>query len=646
MPAIAPSPFPILIPAATKPPTPAVATPAASQQKQNTYLSLLQLSLHPEEGHQVHALIVKSSRSADPYFAGRLVEFYSLSSSDPDRTLPLADKILSLLPSPPPLFLYNTLIRGHLLNRSPRASLRLFPRVPDPDRFTFTFALKACTRLPPGLLPLLAPQLHARAAKAALASDPHVRNKLIHAYSLSGRIADARKVFDASTTPSPDVVAWNTMLQAYADHGDARSLLDLFSRMPCRDVVSWNTVMAFYVQTGEFEAAVATFRTMQQGRRCCPNRVTLVTVLSAASHLGALALGRWAHAYIDKHGIELDENLGSSLVNMYSKCGCVEGAVHAFKAAKCRSVDTWNAMIAGFTGNGLSSKAVELFYKMEDSGVVTPNLVTFNCILNACSHGGMVDTGVELFEKMIGVYNIEPDIGHYGCMVDLFSRAGLFDKAEDMMGKMPMEPDVVMWKALVGACRIHKNFKLGEKAGHKLIEVAPDDHAGYVLLSNLYATANDWNGVYRVRKMMAKRGVKKVPGCSSIELDGTVHEFIAGDAANYRKKEIYDMLDEMGEKLRLAGYEADTTQVLLDIEDEEAKESSLFHHSEKIAVAFGLIRTKPGTTIRVVKNLRVCGDCHSAMKFLSEVYGRDIIVRDSNRFHHFSRGLCSCQDYW
>lgn len=436
------------------------------------------------------------------------------------------------------------------------------------------------------------------------------------------------------------------MLQAYAAAQDGEALWEFFRQMPTRDVVSWNTVIRFYVDAGEYDEAVMVFRDMMESGECCPNRVTVITVLSAACHLGALDQGKWAHAYVVRRGVEVDENLSSALINMYSKCGCIECAVDTFAAAKRRSVDTWNAMIAGFTVNGFSSRAIDLFREMERTEGVMPNLITFACVLNACSHGGLVEEGVQLFRKMTEVYKIEPDIGHYGCMVDLFARAGMFDKAEETIGKMPMEPDAVMLKALVGACRIHRNFELGEEAGYKLIEVAPDDHASYVLLSNIYATVNDWNGVHKVRRMMSKRGVKKVPGCSSIELDGTVHEFIAGDATNSRKQEIYEMLEEMGERLRHAGYEPDTRQVLLDIEDDKAKESSLKHHSEKLAIAFGLIRTSPGTTIRLVKNLRVCGDCHNAIKILSEVYGRDIIVRDANRFHHFSKGSCSCKDYW
>lgn len=447
--------------------------------------------------------------------------------------------------------------------------------------------------------------------------------------------------------PEPDIIAWNSLLEGYASANDAESLHEVFDLMPVRDVVSWNTLMGFYIEISEFEEVIVIFRAMQESRECEPNRVTMINVLTAVTHLSALGQGKWVHAYIGRNGIELDEKLGSALINMYSKCGCIEGAVYAFDVVTIRkSCDTWNAMICGFTANGDSLRALELFSVMEKTSGLVPNHITFSCVLNACSHGGLVDEGMRLFEKMSSVYGIEPDITHYGCMVDLFSRAGLFEKVEAVIDQMPMEPDVVMWKAIVAACRVHGNTELGEKAGHRLIEVAPNDHAGYVLLSNIYAKGNDFNGVHEVRKMMMDRGVKKVPGCSSVEVGGEVHEFIAGDGSHSRKEDIYVMLGEMAERLKLAGYKPDMEQVLLDIDEDEAKESSLSLHSEKLAIAFSLVSTEASSTIRIVKNLRVCGDCHAAIKLLSVIYDRDIIVRDSSRFHHFQKGSCSCGDYW
>ncbi|KAJ4962114.1 hypothetical protein NE237_022024 [Protea cynaroides] len=607
--------------------------------KPNTNLSLLHLCNNLREATQVHALIIKSSQITDTYSASRLAEFYAISDNG---SLKYAQKVLDSVQEPY-TFLWNAVIRGNLIKHNPLKTILLYDRMlrqsVEPDHFTFTSLLKACTQLP---APAIGKQLHSQIVKLGLEYSPFIRNKLIHLYAVSGSISDARKLFDSST--ELDIVTWNSMLEGYADNTDGDALHQLFDKMPHRDVVSWNTMIAFYVQVSDFKQAIAIFRRMQEnGER--PNRVTLISLLSAVSYLGALAQGRWIHAYIDKHGIELDQNLGSALINMYAKCGCLEGAVQAFRQTIQKNVDTWNAMITGLATNGQSLKALRLFSEMECLGV-SPNAITFVSVLNACSHGGLVEEGVKHFKMMSQKYGIEPDVTHYGCMVDLFGRAGLFDKIEEIIGAMPMKPDAVMWKALLGACRIHGNLEMGQQAGHQLIELAPNDHASYVLLSNLYAIDDKWDAVHRLRRMMRERGIRKPPGCSSIEMDGVVHEFVVGDTTHSRKKEMYEMLDEMEERLMLAGYKPDTGQVLLHIDDEETKQTSLGHHSEKLAVAFGFISTNPGTTIRVVKNLRVCTDCHSTMKLLSKIYGRDIIVRDSNRFHHFRDGSCSCLDYW
>ncbi|KAL5725666.1 hypothetical protein ACHQM5_008785 [Ranunculus cassubicifolius] len=613
--------------------------PSAKSPHSNTNLSLLQLSTHLQEAKQIHALMIKSSQINDTYSAARLAEFYSISNNS---SLDYAQKILDSVQEPYP-FLWNTVMRGHLKNHNPLKALLLYDQMVrksvEPDHFTFTFTLKACTQLP---APRFGKQLHCQIIKCREDHRPYIRNKLIHLYAVCGSVECARKLFDESS--DLDIVSWNSMLECYVDNGDKESAHELFDRMPVKDAVSWNTMIAFYVQMGEFGEALEMFQKMQDNGEK-PNRVTLVSALSAVASLGALAQGSWIHAYIDKHGIELDETLGSALVNMYNKCGCVEGAIRAFSDTKRKSVDTWNAMISGLASNGHSVKAIEYFLDME-SEKVWPNAITFSGVLNACSHGGLVEDGSRYFNKMTDVYGVKPDIAHYGCMVDLFGRAGLIEQAEEMIRTMPMKPDAAMWKSLVGACRIHKNLEIGERAGLELINLAPDDHAGYVLLSNIYAMGNNWEGVQKVRNIMWDRGIKKPPGCSSVELDGVVHEFVVGDTGHSQKKEIYNMLNEMGEKLKLAGYEPKIEEVLLDIEDDEVKQSSLGHHSEKLAVAFGFISTSPRTTIRVLKNLRVCSDCHSVMKLLSKTYSRDIIIRDSNRFHHFRDGSCSCKDYW
>ncbi|KAL6656183.1 hypothetical protein ACP70R_007009 [Stipagrostis hirtigluma subsp. patula] len=529
---------------------------------------------------------------------------------------------------------------------NPHLALPLFDHLlrsgADPDPAAYALALASCAR---GRDPGAAAQLHAHAAKRGAASHRRVHGRLVHAYAACGMLPHARKVFDGGT--DNDMVTWNCLLRGYArEGGDADALREFFTMMPSRDTVSWNTVISWCVVNGEYDEAIVVLREMLAIRECQPDRVTLVSVISAIAHLGALALGLWAHAYVSRKGIEIDEKLSSALINMYARCGFIDGAVHVFENFGSKmSLDTWNAMLTGFTTNGCNERALELFSRMESAGLV-PDKITFNSVLNACSHGGLVEEGIRCFERMSKSHGIEPDIAHYGCMVDLFCRAGMFEKAEEMIQTMPMEPDASMWKALLGACRTHKNLELGKKAGHRLIEAAPNDHAAYVLLSNIYALDGNWGGVHKVRKLMLDRGVQKIPGSSSLELDGVIHEFISGDKSHSRKRDIYEMLSEMCRQLKIAGHVPDTSQVLLDIDDEDVKESSLALHSEKLAIAFGLISSSPGTPIRVVNNLRICGDCHNAIKLLSKIYGRLIIVRDANRFHHFREGACSCGDYW
>jgi len=242
-------------------------------------------------------------------------------------------------------------------------------------------------------------------------------------------------------------------------------------------------------------------------------------------------------------------------------------------------------------------------------------------------------------------YKMTPKLEHYGCMIDLLGHSGLFKEAEEMINMMEMEPDGVIWCSLLKACKMHGNVELGESFAENLIKIEPENPGSYVLLSNIYASAGRWNEVAKTRALLNDKGMKKVPGCSSIEIDSVVHEFIIGDKFHPRNREIYGMLEEMEVLLEKAGFVPDTSEVLQEME-EEWKEGALRHHSEKLAIAFGLISTKPGTKLTIVKNLRVCRNCHEATKLISKIYKREIIARDRTRFHHFRDGVCSCNDYW
>jgi pentatricopeptide repeat protein len=266
-------------------------------------------------------------------------------------------------------------------------------------------------------------------------------------------------------------------------------------------------------------------------------------------------------------------------------------------------------------------------------------------VLSACSHTGLVEKGTEYFYSMGRDYGITANSKHYTCMIDLLGRAGRLDEAQNLMRSMPFEPDAATWGALLGASRIHGHTELGEKAAKIIFEMEPDNSGMYVLLSNMYAASGRWGDVSKMRLKMRDSHVRKVPGYSWLEAQNKIHTFSAGDHFHPDNDRIYAFLEELNLKMKLDGYVSSTNMVLHDVEEEE-KEHMLKYHSEKLAVAFGILSIPAGRPIRVMKNLRVCEDCHNAIKHISKIEGRLIILRDSHRFHHFSGGSCSCGDYW
>lgn len=523
-----------------------------------------------------------------------------------------------------------------------------------PNQFTFPSVLKACART--GNVEM-GKQIHGLVLKYGLDNDVFILSNLVRMYVMCGAMEDAdflfcRKVMGYGNMyravkdkrrEEGNVVLWNVMVDGYVRIGDFRAARELFDKMPQRSVVSWNVMISGYAQNGLFKEAIELFRDMQL-EDVCPNYVTLVSVLPAISRLGALELGKWVHLYAERKNIEINDVLGSALVDTYSKCGSIEKALQVFERLPKENAITWNSIIGGLAMHGRAKDALHYFSRMQKAGV-RPTDVTYIGLLNACSHGGLVEEGRSFFNHMVSLVGLEPRIEHYGCMVDLLGRAGHLEEAEELILNMPIKQDDVIWKALLGACKMHKNIEIGKRVAEILMDLAPHDSGSYVALSNLYASSGNWEAVSEVRLMMKDMDIKKDPGCSWIELDGVIHEFFVEDESHSRAKEIHSMLEEISNQLRLVGYRPKTEQVLLNM-DEEEKQTTLQYHSEKIAIAFGLISTGPDTPLRIVKNLRICEDCHVSIKLISQIYKRKIIVRDRKRFHHFEHGTCSCKDYW
>ncbi|KAI4354469.1 hypothetical protein L6164_003329 [Bauhinia variegata] len=605
---------------------------------------------------QIHAFFIKTAQSDDPSVATELLK---LSATSDFRDTQYALSVFGKMREPN-CFAWNTLIRALAeSDDSPLEALLMFCKmvtdgVVEPNRFTFPSVLKACSRL--GKLED-GKQVHGLAVKFGFDDDEFVVSNLLRMYVMCGNMEDAHVLFYRKVVGVEDmkglvrdkrrregnVVMWNVMIDGYVRLGNLDTARQLFDKMPQRSVVSWNVMISGYAQNGAFMGAIEMFYKMQMGD-VSPNRVTLVSVLPAISRIGALELGKWIHLYAEKNKIQIDDVLGSALMDMYSKCGSIEKAIQVFEKLPKRNVITWNAIIGGLAMHGRANLALEYFSMMERSRV-NPSDVTYIAILSACSHAGLVDKGRSFFDQMVNVVGLQPRIEHYGCMVDLLGRAGLLEEAEELILNMPMKPDDVIWKALLAACKMHKNIEIGRQAAEVLMHLAPHDSGAYVALSNLYASSGDWDRVAEVRLMMKDYDIRKDPGCSWIEIDGVIHEFLVEDSSHPRAREIHSMLEEISSKLNMEGHKPDITQVFLNV-DEEQKESALHYHSEKIAVAFGLISTTPKTPLRIVKNLRICEDCHSSMKLISKIYERKITIRDRKRFHHFENGLCSCMDYW
>ncbi|KAF8389767.1 hypothetical protein HHK36_024286 [Tetracentron sinense] len=590
--------------------------------------SIISISTSFNHIKQIHARIFTLGLHQNNFITTKLLSLCSSTSSINHACLTFRHV------SNPTVGLWNIFIRVLSQNNLPDETLKTYTLMKNsqipPDNFTFPFVLKACAALPPS--PPLGRAIHGEVIRTGFKTDPYIHNSLIDLYSKTGCLKEALFLFEGIAVR--DVVTWNSMIAGCFRREDVEKGRDLFDRMPERNVVSWNTVIAGYAQNGKSPEALRLFRRMQS-EGILPNEVTLVSVLSACAQAGAIGVGKWVHRYIERSRITLDIYLSNCLIDMYSKGGSLKDAREVFDGMIERSVVSWNSMISGLAMHGCGEDAVLLFEEMEQAGV-EPNDITYIGVLCACTHARLIEEGRRYFKQMVE---------HYGCMVDLLSRGGCVIEAHELIKRMPVSPDAGIWGSLLGACRTHGHIELAEHAVVQLLELEPGNAGNYVLLSNIYAAKGHWDNVEQVREKMKGKKVQKTPGSSSIEIESSIHEFVIGDKSHTCSNEIYDKLNELAVQLRLAGYVPETDSVLHDICEEE-KENALNVHSEKLAIAFGLISTAPGMPIRVIKNLRICRDCHSATKLLSKIVEREIIVRDRIRFHHFKDGTCSCKDFW
>ncbi|GKV42448.1 hypothetical protein SLEP1_g49852 [Rubroshorea leprosula] len=588
------------------------------------------------EGRELHGLVFKLGFDSDPFIQTGLVGMYSACLRISEARL-VFDKM-----SHQDIVVWNIMIDGYCQSMLFNDALELFDEMKranfEPDEMILCTVLSACGRA--GNLSF-GKAIHAYINENNLQIDSHLRSALVTMYASCNCMGMAQELFDQMGTKN--LVVSTAMVSGYSRLGRVEDARLIFDQMIEKDLVCWSAMISGYAESDNPQEALRLFKELQI-LQIKPDHVTMLSIISACAHLGLLDQAKWIHVYVNRNGFGGALPINNALIDMYSKCGTLETARGVFNKMTRRNVISWTTMINAFALHGDANNALEFFYKMKEENI-EPNEITFIGVLYACSHAGLVEEGRKIFASMINEHRITPKHEHYGCMVDLFGRANHLREALEVVETMPMAPNVIIWGSLMAACRIHGETELGEFAAKRVLELEPDHDGALVLLSNFHAKERRWEDVGELRKVMKERGIFKEKGCSRIEMDNEVHEFLMADRNHEQVDKIYEKLDEVVSRLKLIGYAPNAGSVLVDLEEEEKREVVLWH-SEKLALCYGLIRAERDSCIRMVKNLRVCEDCHTFIKMVSKVYGREIIVRDRRRFHHYKDGVCSCKDYW
>ncbi|GKV31797.1 hypothetical protein SLEP1_g40463 [Rubroshorea leprosula] len=559
-----------------------------------------------ELGWQIHCLALKCGFGFDMFTGSNLVDLYSkcgfmIDACKVFEEMECKDEVL-----------WTTLIDGYVKNGNFEDALLAYKRMIDDgimvDHYVLCSTLSACGALKPFKFGKC---LHCFIVKMGFEGEISVGNALTDMYSKMGDMESASNVFGIDSE--------------------------------CRNIVSYTSLIDGYVEMDQIEKALTVFAELWR-KGIEPNQFTFSSLIKACSNQALLEQGTQLHAQVIKLNLDKDYFVSSVLVDMYGKCGLLDDSVQVFDEIESPSVIAWNSMISVLAQHGFGKDAMETFCRMKNNGV-EPNSVTFVSLLIGCSHAGLVEEGLNLFYSMDRSYGVMPRGEHYSCVIDLLGRAGKLKEAEEFINSMPFKPNAFGWCSFLAACKNHGDKERAKLAAENLMQLEPENSGAHVMLSNIFAKEKRWEDVRTLRKMMRDGNVKKMPGYSWVDVGNQTHIFGAEDWSHPQQKEIYEKLDTLLDEIKKAGYVPCTDSIPLDMED-SLKEKILQRHSERIAVAFALLSLPVGKPIIVKKNLRVCSDCHSAIKYISKVVGRKIIVRDNSRFHHFADGLCSCGDFW
>ncbi|KAJ7570773.1 hypothetical protein O6H91_01G134800 [Diphasiastrum complanatum] len=658
-----------------------------------------------EEGRHVHIEIIRCEFQSNPSVGSALIDMYAKCGSLDD-----AGRVFKSLPNRDVICwtsIIGACVKCGQGSIALEFFRQMQLEGVEPSTVTFVCALNACSSvlaLDEGM------RIHVQVLSSGCISDDFVETALIDMYAKCGSIEEARRVFENMHTHDrvcwtamifayakcgqgdkalqlyfhmqlhhiePDKVTFVGVLNACAsiaaleegryihlqilrngfelDDFVRSALVDMYAKCDsieeaCRSfnighlcgVVCWNAMIQGFTKCGFGERALELYRQMHL-QQIEPDNVTYACILNACASVAALKEGRRVHAKILQSGFKVDDFVISCLIDMYSKCGSIEEAYRAFITSRNCDCVSWTAMIGAFAIHGRGKEAIQLFNQMCQECMEVSD-VTFVCIFSACSHACLVNEGHYYFECLTPIYGVSPTVEHFVCMIDLLGRVGYLLEAENMIKNMPRECNATVWSTLLAACKIHGNVEMGERIAERALKLDPDCASGYVLLSNLYAGAGMWERGDGIHRLRINRQVHKPPGCSWIEVHDHVHRFSANDGSHPQIFQVHAELKSLSAEMKKAGYLPETGG-FMDALENKGKVFSCYH-SERLAIAFGLISTPPGTPLHVVKNLRVCGDCHTSIKFISKIVGRVMVVRDARRFHHFENGSCSCGDYW
>lgn len=533
-------------------------------------------------GKQLHSHLIKTSLTLDTFYTNRLIDIYCRCNS-----LESAQKAFNQLPAKN-THSWNTIISGfsrigcfkkahHLFDQMPERnvvsynllmssltrhgfygeSVGVFRRMQGEcgfgfmDGFSFVSVVHTCACL--GEVKLLR-VVHGVGIVIGLEFDVVGCNALVDAYGKCGDPDHAYLVF--SRMVERDIVSWTSMVGSYARVSRLDDACSVFDQMPVKNTVSWTALIAGFAQSGQGKEALNLFEQMLD-EGIVPSAHTYVSVLSACANLTLIERGKQVHGHIARSiSLSFINNLflSNSLIDMYCKCGDMASAVRLFETSEDKDIITWNAIITGFAQNGHGHNSLSVFQRMLKAKV-TPNHVTFLGVLSACSHGGLLGEALEIFYSMERDFGVIPRPDHYAALIDVLGRKNRLEEALDLILTSSNGSDHVgMWGALLGACQVHGNLALAERAAKALFELEPNNSGRFVMLSNIYASTGKWGDVSQVRELMTQRGLRKNAALSWIDIRNERHEFVAKDKCHNQIEQIYEMLDILVEHMMDFGY--------------------------------------------------------------------------------------------